>query len=81
MNAKPFSDQLRAAVLRSPKTRYALSQETGIAQSTLCRFVHGGGGLGLESIDKLWAALGLTLNAPPKAQTSQNTKRATRKDK
>jgi hypothetical protein len=55
---KPFSDQLRDALRKSEKTRYAISKETGIAQSILARFVNHGAGLSLESVDKLCEALG-----------------------
>jgi DNA-binding phage protein len=56
-----FSDQLRRAVKRSEETRYAISQQTGIAQSILSRFVNQDSGLSIESIDKLCEFLGLRL--------------------
>jgi transcriptional regulator with XRE-family HTH domain len=58
---KPFSEQLRRAILESDKTRYAIAKETGIAQSTLSRFVNQGAGLSMESIDRLCECLNLTL--------------------
>jgi hypothetical protein len=60
---KPFSDQLRDAVRHAGKTRYAISKETGIAQSILGRFVNDGAGLSLASIDKLCEALGVGLGS------------------
>lgn len=59
--AKTLTQQLRDAVKRSGVTRYRLSQELGIDQASLSRFVSGDGGLSLESIDKLAAHLGLRL--------------------
>lgn len=60
---KPFSEQLRDAIRKSELTRYAISKETGIAQSILARFVNDGAGLSMVSVDKLCAALGLSLSA------------------
>jgi hypothetical protein len=56
-----FSDQLRRAVRESEATRYQISQETGIDQATLCRFVAGTAGMSLDSIDKLMGALNLEI--------------------
>ena len=53
-----FSDQLRQAIERADKTRYQISMETNIAQSTLSRFIHGKGGLSLESIDLVCQCIG-----------------------
>jgi DNA-binding phage protein len=57
----PFSEQLRRAIERSELTRYRISQKTGINQSVLSRFMNQGGGLSLDSIDKLCECLGLRL--------------------
>lgn len=54
------SEVLRAAVSESAETRYRIAQETGIKESTLSRFVRGGG-LNLRSVDLLAAHLGLRL--------------------
>lgn len=51
-------DKLRDAIQASPKSRYRLSQETGVEQSQLSRFMAGTRGLGAESIEKLAEALG-----------------------
>lgn len=56
-----FSDQLREAVRNTEMSRYAISQRTGIAQSTLCKFIQGERGLSLESADKLMDLLGLEI--------------------
>jgi len=58
---KTLTDQLREAVRRSEVTRYRLSQELGIDQGALSRFVSGERGLSLEAIDKLAGYLGLRL--------------------
>lgn len=60
---KPFSEQLREAVRRSELTRYAISKETGIAQSILARFVNDGAGLSLANVDKLCEVLGVGMTA------------------
>ena len=58
---KRISDQLREAVIKSGKTRYRISKETGILQSTLSRFVRGECGLGLDAIDSLCECIGVRL--------------------
>jgi hypothetical protein len=59
--SEPFSDRLRRAVRESGVSRYSISVRTGIAQSTLSKFVAGTRGLGLDSIDKLMDELGLEI--------------------
>jgi len=54
-----FTDQVRKAVLESGLSRYELWKRTGIDQATLCRFVHGQGGLSTKGFDKLAEVLGL----------------------
>ena len=56
-----FTEQLRKAVLNCGMTRYAIFKATGIPQSQLSRFVHGGGGLSIESIDELCEFIGAEL--------------------
>jgi DNA-binding phage protein len=58
---RQFSSDLRRAIESSEKTRYQIHKETGIDQGNLSRFMHGGGGLSIESIDKLCDCLGLRL--------------------
>ena len=62
---KTFSEQLRSAIERTPVTRYRISQETGIAEGVLSRFVHGHVGLSLDTVDMLVRYLDLEL-APRK---------------
>lgn len=54
------ANELRAALLASDKTRYQVSQESGVDQAALHRFV-GGGGLRIESLEALARALGLEI--------------------
>jgi transcriptional regulator with XRE-family HTH domain len=58
--SETFSEQLRRAIRECGRSRYALSCETGIDQSTLSRFMQGGG-LSLAVVDKLAEALDLEI--------------------
>ena len=60
---RAFSDDLRRAIQRSGKTRYRISQDTGVSEAVLCKFMQGERGMLLPSIDKLYAYLGLRLVA------------------
>ena len=60
---EPFSEQLRRSVRECGMTRYAISKQTGIPESTLSRFVVGGAGLSLDNVDLLVEALELQLVA------------------
>lgn len=48
-----LSDQVRAAIDGCGMTRYAIAKETGIAESTLCRFMSGERGLPTKTLDRL----------------------------
>jgi predicted transcriptional regulator len=61
--ARSFTDQLKQAIRESGMSRYALSVKTGIAQSTLCKFLKGERGMSLESVDKLMDTLGLEVKS------------------
>lgn len=65
---KTFTEQLRNALLTCGKSRYAISMETGVSQGNLSRFVHGGSGMSLETVDLLVEAIGarLVMDAPTK---------------
>jgi hypothetical protein len=65
-----FSDQLRAAIRHSEKTRYLIAAETGIAQSTLSKFMHGKGGLSVEGIDLICKSIGARLTVDADAGQS-----------
>jgi transcriptional regulator with XRE-family HTH domain len=58
---KPISEQLIEAIESSELTRYRISQETGIAQSTLSEFVNGNRWLSLQNIDLVCDLLDLEL--------------------
>jgi len=70
-----FGDQLRRAIRESELTRYAISQQTGIAQSILSRFINQGAGLSMDSVEKLCECLGLRLVADVKAGRKRSTKK------
>jgi predicted XRE-type DNA-binding protein len=53
-----FSDQIRRAVDASGMSRYRVSKELGITESTTSRFM-AGGWLGVENMDALAVLLGL----------------------
>ena len=56
---KTMTDQLRQAIDESGLTRYRISKDTGIDESTLAKFYNRRRGLSQESIDRLWEYLGL----------------------
>ena len=56
-----FTERLRQAIRDSGMTRYAISVQTGIAQSTLCKFIKGERGMSLDSVDRLMECLGLEI--------------------
>ncbi len=58
-----LTDQLRAAIEGSGKSRYQISLETGVDAATLCRFMKCKGGLSVDGLDKLGDCLGLELRA------------------
>ncbi len=58
---KPISEQLIEAIESSDLSRYRISQETGIAQSTLSEFVNGNRWLSLQNIDIVCELLDLEL--------------------
>ena len=62
---KHLREQVRDAIRRSEKTRYRLSQETGIDQAQLCRMMAEGKGISVEALETLAAALGLEIILRP----------------
>ena len=50
---RPLSEQLRDAILDADVSRYRISQDTGLTEAALSRFVNGVAGLSLDSIDIL----------------------------
>jgi transcriptional regulator with XRE-family HTH domain len=69
-----IADQLRQAIERSGKSRYRISQDSGISEAVLSRFANGQTDLTLANTDKLCAALGLSLVLIPKGK--HGTKKA-----
>lgn len=63
-----FTDQLRQIVETCGMSRYQLAKESGIDETTLCRFVHGERCLSERNLDKLGKYLGLRIvaNKPQK---------------
>ena len=60
--SKPtITDVLKAAIEQSGKSRYQISMQTGVMQTSLSRFMRGGTSLRLDKADKLAAYLGLRL--------------------
>jgi len=72
---KLLTEQLRAAVKASDKTRYRLSLETGIDQGALSRFVHRKVGLTLDTAGLLADALGLELQPRRPVRKRKPTKK------
>ena len=64
-----LTEQIRAAVDASGMSRYRICKHLGLAESTMSRFM-AGGGLGQENIDALGELLGLsiTVNEPAKSK-------------
>ncbi len=65
MKRKPvkLSEQVRQVIETCGKTRYQISQDTGIDQATLCRFMGDKGGLSIPVLDTLGEYLGLRIVA------------------
>jgi DNA transposition AAA+ family ATPase len=61
MKPKLLSDQLRQVIETCGKSRYQISQETGIDQATLSRFMAGKGGLSIPILDRLGKFLDLRI--------------------
>ena len=59
-------DQIRKAIAKGQKTRYRISQETGISESQLSRFVKGQCGVSVEAMEQLAECLGLQIVVRPK---------------
>jgi transcriptional regulator with XRE-family HTH domain len=56
-----LSDQLREIIEGCGQTRYAIAKATGVSQATLSRFMNGGRGLPMKTLDTLAEYLGLEL--------------------
>lgn len=58
----PISDALRDAILQSGVSRYILSQQVGVSESVLSRFLNGKQGITLETAERLAVIFGLTVS-------------------
>ena len=61
MPKKPISEQIRDAIRNAEVSRYRISKDTGITEAALSRFITGGSGLSLKTIDILGEYLGLDI--------------------
>ena len=58
----PLTEQLRKAIDDSGLTRYRISKETGVSESTLSQFYNGNRGLSMEALNALGDCLQLTIH-------------------
>ena len=73
-----LSGQLRHAIDGCGKSRYVISQDTGIDQATLSRFMNGKGGLSIPILDTLADYLDLDITIGGKTLNSKSKKRKRR---
>jgi transcriptional regulator with XRE-family HTH domain len=59
--SEKLSDQVRRAVDASGLSRYRISKQLGVAESTMSRFMSGHGGLSMENLDALADLLDLNI--------------------
>jgi len=59
--SKTMTDQVREAIDDCGVTRYRISQDTGIDESTLAKFYHGQRGMSLDNLNLLFEYLGLRI--------------------
>lgn len=76
-----LTDQLRDLIRTCGKTRYRISQESGVPQSTLSRFMSGTE-MSTAALDRLAPVLGLKITTtaaktPRPPQTPRNTRKTT----
>jgi transcriptional regulator with XRE-family HTH domain len=64
-----FLDHIREVVKSSGMSRYYLSQQSGVDEAALSRFVHGAG-LSMESLDAVAEVLGLGVTVRSDRSTS-----------
>jgi len=68
--AKKLSDQVREAIEASGMSRYRICKTLGIAESTMSRFM-AGGGMETANMDALADLLGLSIQRPRKERPSE----------
>ncbi len=59
-------DQIRKAIIRSKKSRYALSKECGISEGQLSLFMKGRRGIGIDALERLADCLEYEITIKPK---------------
>jgi transcriptional regulator with XRE-family HTH domain len=69
-----FSDQIRAAIDASGRSRHSICEETGIDRGAMSRFMSGQGGMLLDNIDRIAALLGWTLVPGPRKRSRRRRK-------
>jgi len=65
MDRIKLSDQIKEAINRCAISRAEIARRTGIAESTLSRFVAGTAGMTLKHLDQLTDLLGLNITTGP----------------
>lgn len=61
-------DEIRAAILKSGKTRYRIAKDIGIGQPQLSRLMSGECGVSVEALERLADYLELEIIIRPKRQ-------------
>jgi hypothetical protein len=61
---EPLSSIIRRVILESGESLYSIACKCRIDRATLSRFMAGKGGMGLATIDKLVAGLGIEVRLP-----------------
>ena len=64
----PLTDQIRGAIDLSGLTRYRISKETGISESTLSKFYLKQRGLSMDALNSLAECLRITIHVGRKAE-------------
>jgi len=66
---KKLSDQLREAIDKAGVSRYEIAKQTGVSETTLCRFVSGERGISVDAMDAIGQYLGLSIVGQKKRST------------
>ncbi len=61
--SKSFAETIRTAIKRDGRTRYKISQDSGVNQAVIGRFVHGERNLNLLTAERLCKVLKLELRS------------------
>jgi transcriptional regulator with XRE-family HTH domain len=69
----PLSDEIRQTLADCGQSRYAISKATGIAESTLSRFLAGERGLPMKTLDKLADYLDLHITTGTRRRTKKGS--------